>query len=148
MKKLILLTILLLNSFAIAQWLPLNVKLSGFPFFNGGMYTDSRIAFLSGGTNVFFKSFDQGKTWIFEALPAGARPFSFAVSAGGHMMGVESNISGYWFSDNLAGYWRFIQGMSVSEAVSDIEGSRQNIFFVSLEKSIYRKTGEIGRAHV
>lgn len=141
MKKLILLTILLLNSFAIAQWLPLNVKLSGFPFFNGGMYTDSRIAFLSGGTNVFFKSFDQGKTWTFEALPAGARPFSFAVSAGGHMMGVESNISGYWFSDNLAGYWRFIQGMSVSEAVSDIEGSRQNIFFVSLEKSIYRKTG-------
>ncbi|KAA0253009.1 MAG: hypothetical protein EDM75_11875 [Chlorobiota bacterium] len=141
MKKILILVVFALNCPAFAQWLPVNLMLSGAPIYQGKLYTDHRIAILSTGTDVFYKSFDHGRTWAFEKLPLNDVFNSFAAAASGEMLAMR-RMSEYMISSNVAATWRRVYtSLSSGEVVTDIEGGRQNFFFIASAKNLYRKTG-------
>lgn len=141
MKKIIILVVFALSSTAFAQWLPVNLILSGAPVNQGKLYTDQRIAIVSTGSNVFYKSFDHGRTWAFEKLPLNDDYNDFAAAAGGDML-VIRRMSRYLISTDVSATWRWINTTFDSgEEVTGIKGGRQNIFYIATPKKLYRKNG-------
>lgn len=143
MKKLILITICFLQLVVKAQWLPVNLNLSGVPVLQGKLFTDSKIALLSTGSNYYYKSFDRGHTWTFDRQPFGINFNAVASSAGGNILTMR-NLSQYLLSTDRAATWYSVNtSLSSGIPVTEIEGSRQNIFYISTDKSLYRKTGNV-----
>ncbi|MBK7266469.1 MAG: hypothetical protein IPI12_09065 [Ignavibacteriales bacterium] len=61
MKKYFILIVIVLAGFIKAQWLPVNISLSGTPpYTDVYIYGDEEMAIVSTGLNFLFKSFDHG----------------------------------------------------------------------------------------
>ncbi|GMU88840.1 MAG: hypothetical protein AMXMBFR49_10480 [Chlorobiota bacterium] len=140
MKKILLIPLVLLPFVVNGQWQPVNVKLSGYSFAGGTLYTDTRIALLSTGSNVFFKSFDDGRSWAFDSVKAGYKPVRFAAALGGMMVGVEQRLSSYHYSNIMGDNWyRYTTSGVSTDTIADIEASLQDVFYFALPKNLYTK---------
>ncbi|MBK7867982.1 MAG: T9SS type A sorting domain-containing protein [Ignavibacteriales bacterium] len=125
-----------------AQWLPVNISLAGTPPSTDiSIYGDEEMAIVSTGLNFVFKSFDNGRVWIVDWFEPFPRPKKIAGSNEGHIMFVETNLKGYYYSTNRGGSWEKVNpGLSTVETILDIEAGRDNLFFIALSKDIYRKS--------
>ncbi|MBK7867981.1 MAG: T9SS type A sorting domain-containing protein [Ignavibacteriales bacterium] len=142
MKKFIILFVVVLVGFIEAQWLPVNIRNSGIAAnSNAFLYGDNSMAVFFTGSNYLFKSFDNGKIWMVDWFQPNDTPKRFSGTNGGHLMFVPEDLRSYFHSSNRGGGWRKVMtGIATLQTPSDIEGGRNNLFFLIHSTGIYRKS--------
>jgi len=142
MKKYFILIVIVLAGFIKAQWLPVNISLSGTPpYTDVYIYGDEEMAIVSTGLNFLFKSFNNGEVWMVDWFEPQPRPKKISGTTGGHLMFVGLDLKSYYYSTDRGGLWqKMTTNIQTNESTVDIEGGRNNLFFIALTKSIYRKS--------
>lgn len=142
MKKYFIFIVIVLAGFIKAQWLPVNISLSGTPpYTDVYIYGDEEMAIVSTGLNFLFKSFDHGTVWMVDWFEPQPRPKKISGTMGGHLMFVGLDLKSYYYSTDRGGLWKTMTtGIQTAEPTVDIEGGKNNLFFIALTKSIYRKS--------
>jgi photosystem II stability/assembly factor-like uncharacterized protein len=142
MKKYFILIVIVLAGFIKAQWLPVNISLSGTPpYTDVYICGDEEMAIVSTGLNFLFKSFDHGTVWMVDWFEPQPRPKKISGTTGGHLMFVGLDLKSYYYSTDRGGLWqKMTTNIQTNESTVDIEGGRNDLFFIALTRSIYRKS--------